>query len=215
MTLLLLGLYPAARETLADTRRLLEKLIQTDPSNARFQSELSLVLKDLGDLSIRSKKYPEAQADLDRALEIRQALSAALPAASSHRLALSHVLMSRGNLDQLRDRKNDAITDYRRSIALQEKLNPSAGNLYNLACAQASLAHCLSGPEAMAEAERAALNFKKAVETGGISPGSIQGLSRSRPILNGSETFRKLLEQVESSDKKSVPNKTQAGRSNR
>jgi tetratricopeptide (TPR) repeat protein len=185
--------YPEAQQTLGQAREILEQLVLGEPGNSRFQLELSNVLKDLGDLLNWSGKLLEALKLHRRALAIRESLSESLPTAVGYRLAIAHSLLAIGQLDDRTGRKSQAIEAYRRSAALQDRRPESPIILYNLGCTRTYLARCLDGPERLAEADRAARVFRRAIAAGFGGLGSIGAVARAHPELKSSPEFRLLL----------------------
>jgi serine/threonine-protein kinase len=181
-----LNQYSAALETLQETRRLLDLLIEAEPANLRFKYELSNVLKDLGDLwKPRNRKV--ALSLHRKALATRESLSAALPGSVGYRLAIAYSLLAVGRIEALEGRKDDASKSFRRAIALQGNQPSSPIGLYNLAFTRLCLADCLEDSERECEASLAAGDFRRAIEAGYSNRSAIISLIQNQRSTRGNE----------------------------
>jgi tetratricopeptide (TPR) repeat protein len=159
-----------AAATLERARQFLASLVKSHPQIPECRAELAALSNDLGRIYEEMGKLTEARNLLDAAIATCGDLVKSDPANVSYRYELARGFRHRGVVMQRLGRPTDAVGDFRQSITkLKELADPSRLNLYELACAQSSLAGVsleagsgLSTVEGQAAAEAAMATLRRA-----------------------------------------------------
>jgi tetratricopeptide (TPR) repeat protein len=159
-----------AAAALERARQFLASLVKSHPQIPEYRADLAARSNDLGGIYEAMGKLTEARESFDAAIATYGDLVESGPANASHRYELARGFRHRGVVMQKLGRPSDAVGDFRQSITkLKELAVPSPLSLYDLACAQSSLAGVsleagsgLSTVEGQAAAEAAMATLRRA-----------------------------------------------------
>jgi tetratricopeptide (TPR) repeat protein len=196
------GQHSDALASLERARVAFEAMARDNPDLTYVGDDLAACHTSIGDALRATGRLDEALAAYERAMAIREPLAGANPDFVQYQLELSRDLKLRGVTQQASGRSAEAVASYRRAIAILDRLRPaSAAGLYELACCHARLSTAagpgsgLSGAEGRAEAERAIIALRKAVDSGYSNVVEVRDGADLEPLRSRPD-FRTLIRDV-------------------